>query len=128
MGNIIAFLFLIAFSFAGITSAISLLEPSVMYIVEYYKISRFRATWSVVGVIFILGLMIVCSLCTPLASYLTFGNKSLMDIVEFLSANIIMTLGGLLAVIFVGWVIPKTTLYEFTSHFLAVTLLKSGIF
>ncbi|TLD81624.1 sodium-dependent transporter [Helicobacter sp. MIT 05-5293] len=117
LGNIIAFLFLIAFSFAGITSAISLLEPSVMYIVEYYKISRFRATWSVVGVIFILGLMIVCSLCTPLASYLTFGNKSLMDIVEFLSANIIMTLGGLLAVIFVGWVIPKTTLYEFTSHF-----------
>lgn len=117
LGNIIAFLFLVAFSFAGITSAISLLEPSVMYIVEHYKISRFRATWSMVGVIFILGLMIVCSLCTPLASYLTFGNKSLMDIVEFLSANIIMTLGGLFAVIFVGWVMPETTLYDFTAYF-----------
>ena len=117
LGNIIACLFLIAFSFAGITSAISLLEPAVMYVCENAKYSRAKATWSIVGAVFVLGMVIIGSISTPLSSYLTFGAKSLMDVVEFLSANIIMTLGGLLAVIFMGWVVPKAQLQSFSAGF-----------
>lgn len=116
-GNIIAVLFLIAFSFAGITSTISLLEPAVMYVSETYKWSRAKATWSITLAIIAVGMIIVCSLCTPLKDALTIGGKSLMDLVEFLSANFIMTLGGLLAIIFVGWVVPKEKLRIYTAHF-----------
>lgn len=117
LGNIIAFLFLIAFSFAGITSTISLLEPAVMYMSETYGWSRAKATWSITLAIIALGMVIVCSICTPAADYLAVGGKSLMDIIEFLSANFIMSIGGLLAVIFIGWVVPKEKLESYTSHF-----------
>ncbi|WP_194145654.1 sodium-dependent transporter [Helicobacter jaachi] len=116
-GNIIAFLFFAAFSFAGITSTISLLEPAVMYVCETYKWSRAKATWTLTLAIVLLGIVIICSICTPAKDYLTFKSKSLMDIIDFLSANVIMTLGGLVAVIFVGWVIPKTRLKEFSASF-----------
>ena len=116
-GNVIAFLFLIAFSFAGITSAISLLEPAVMYVCETYHWSRAKATWSIAGAISALGIIIICSICTPMADYLTIGGKTLMDSIEFLSANIIMTLGGLLAVTFIGWAVPKAQLQQHTAHF-----------
>lgn len=117
LGNIIAFLFLIAFSFAGITSTISLLEPAVMYMSETYGWSRAKATWSITLAIIALGMVIICSICTPAADYLAVGGKSLMDIIEFLSANFIMSIGGLLAVIFIGWVVPKEKLESYTSHF-----------
>ncbi len=116
-GNVIAFLFLIAFSFAGITSVISLLEPAVMYVCETYHWSRAKATWSIAGAISALGIIIICSICTPMADYLTIGGKTLMDSIEFLSANIIMTLGGLLAVTFIGWAVPKAQLQQHTAHF-----------
>ena len=117
LGNIVACLFLIAFSFAGITSTISLLEPAVMYVNETYGWSRAKATWSITAAIIALGMVIICSICTPAASYLSFGGKSLMDIIEFLSANFIMSIGGLLAVIFVGWVVPKEKLQSYTASF-----------
>ena len=117
LGNIIAFLFLVAFSFAGITSTISLLEPAVMYMSETYGWSRAKATWSITLAIIALGMVIVCSICTPAADYLAVGGKSLMDIIEFLSANFIMSIGGLLAVIFIGWVVPKEKLESYTAHF-----------
>ena len=117
LGNIIAFLFLVAFSFAGITSTISLLEPAVMYMSETYGWSRAKATWSITLAIIALGMVIVCSICTPAADYLAVGGKSLMDIIEFLSANFIMSIGGLLAVIFIGWVVPKEKLKSYTAHF-----------
>lgn len=117
LGNVIAILFLIAFSFAGITSTISLLEPAVMYVCETYKWSRMKATWVITVAIVALGLVVVASLCTSLKDYLTFYGKSLMDIIEFISANVIMTLGGLLGVIFIGWVIPKEKLEQYSSHF-----------
>lgn len=117
LGNVIACLFLIAFSFAGITSAISLLEPVVMYVCETRGWNRAKATWSISAAIFALGMLIVCSICTPLSEYLTFGAKSLMDIIEFLSANVIMTLGGLLAVIFIGYIVPKEQLRDKSQTF-----------
>lgn len=117
LGNIIAVLFLVAFSFAGITSTISLLEPAVMYVSESYGWSRAKATWIITAAIIAGGFIIICSICTPLSSTLTFGGKSLMDIVDFFSANFLMSVGGLLAVIFIGWVVPKQALREYTSHF-----------
>ncbi len=127
LGNIIAFLFLVAFSFAGITSTISLLEPAVMYMSETYGWNRAKATWSITLAIIALGMVIVCSICTPAAEYLAIGGKSLMDIIEFLSANFIMSIGGLLAVIFIGWVVPKEKLESYTSHFLGILALMCGI-
>lgn len=117
LGNIIALLFLIAFSFAGITSTISLLEPAVMFLCETYGWSRTKATWGITMAIVVLGIIVICSICTPAQSFLKFGGKSLMDTIEFISANFIMTLGGLLAIIFIGWVVPKESLREYTAHF-----------
>ncbi|MGB5867385.1 MAG: sodium-dependent transporter, partial [Arcobacteraceae bacterium] len=45
IGNVMAIAFFIALAFAAITSAVSILEPTVMYLVERRKINRAKATY-----------------------------------------------------------------------------------
>lgn len=126
IGNVIAFLFLSAFSFAGITSAISLLEPTVMYMRERFAMNRIKATLCVSTAVSALGILIICSLYVPFQHifHFTFYEKSfsLMSMIEFFATNIIMTLGGFLCVIFVGYIIPKRRLYALCADFFTLKL------
>ncbi|PAF46523.1 sodium-and chloride-dependent transporter [Helicobacter sp. 12S02634-8] len=119
VGNVISVLFLCALGFAGITSTISLLEPSVMYIIDRFKIKRFSATWLVVLAIYICGLLLILSLNKDYAPSLTYFHKSLFDWVDFSSSAIVMPLGGFLSVVFVGWVIGRERVYALSAHFLS---------
>lgn len=105
-GGIIAILFFITLFIAAITSSISLLEVIVAYMKEEFNISR---KWSVT-ISFIL-ILITGSLCSlsqgVLADFKIFG-LTFFDIFDKLSANILMPLGGLLVVIFIGWRLGKS--------------------
>ncbi|MGB3751973.1 MAG: sodium-dependent transporter, partial [Arcobacteraceae bacterium] len=61
IGNLLAIAFFIALAFASITSAISILEPTVMYLVERKKISRLKATYGISILFYILGLFALLS-------------------------------------------------------------------
>ncbi|PAF41272.1 sodium-dependent transporter [Helicobacter sp. 11S02596-1] len=118
-GNVICILFLCALGFAGITSTISLLEPSVMYVIDKFKIKRFNATWLIVLGIYIVGLLLILSLDKHFQEGLSFFGQNLFSWVDFSSSAIVMPLGGFLSVIFVGWVIGKDRVYEASKHFLS---------
>lgn len=119
VGNIISVLFLVALGFAGITSTISLLEPSVKYIIDRFHLSRFVSTWIITLGIYVVGILLIFSLNVDYKSDLTFFGKSLFDWADFSSSAIVMPLGGFLSVIFVGWVVGKERVYEFSKHFLS---------
>ena len=109
-GGIIAILFFIALLVAALTSSISMVEVGVAYLVEEKNISR---TWACV-IIFILCWILgaLCSLSFgPLSNVEIFG-KSIFDFLDNLSSNVLMTLGSLLTVLFVGWRLKKTDIYE----------------
>ena len=95
-------LFFILLVFAAWTSAISLIEPAVAWMVENLGMSRLYASVLAGLATWLAGLLTVFSFniwsgFTPL-----FG-KTLFDLLDYLTANIMLPLGGLLIAVFAAW-------------------------
>ncbi len=116
-GNIISILLFIALAFAGITSAISMVEPSVSYMENYLKITRTKSLFILGGVVYGLGMLALISNIESLKSYATYFNMGFMDILDKLTATFLMPIGGILICVFVGFFIDKQKLHSlFTKH------------
>mgnify|MGYP003407763401 CR=1 FL=1 len=109
-GGFIAILFFTALLVAALTSSISMLEVAVAFLVEEKKFSRITAC--VVLFLFCWVIGAVCSLSFGPLSDVQIGGRNLFDFFDNLSSNILMTLGSLFTVLFVGWRLKKTDVYE----------------
>ena len=110
---VVAILFFVTIVCAAFTSAISMYEVGVAYLVEQKGFSRHKAT-----VLIFLGCWILGALCSlsfgPLSNVKIFG-QTIFGFCDMLTSNFLMTFGGLLFVIFVGWKMDKSAVRdEFT--------------
>lgn len=106
-GSVIALVFFLAMAVAGLTSAISLVEPSVMYLEDRLGWMRKKAViWSSLFY-FVIGVLVVFSISDGYKGAFTFGEKSLFDVLEFSVDSFLMPLGGILIAIFVGYVLKR---------------------
>ena len=113
-GGFVAILFFLALLVAALTSSISMLEVAVAYLVEEKGFSRIWACVVLFVVCWVVGA--VCSLSFGPLSDVKIGGGNIFDFFDNLSSNILMTLGSLLTVLFVGWRLKKTDVYdEFTN-------------
>lgn len=113
-GGVVAILFFIALLVAALTSSISMLEVAVAYLVEEKGLSRIAACICLFIVCWVVGA--VCSLSFGPLSNFKIAGGNLFDFFDNLSSNILMTLGSLFTVLFVGWRLKKTDIYdEFTN-------------
>ena len=104
-GAFFGMLFFILLVFAALSSSISLIEPAVAWLVENKGISRRRAcVWSGF-VTWLLGLGTVFSF-NLWADFTLFGN-TFFDVLDYLTANIMLPLGGLLLAVFAGWIMKQ---------------------
>ena len=108
LGIFLALVFFIALAFAGLTSAVSLLEPMVQYIIDRFKLSRTKATLIAGSSFYIIGIFALLANSSEYGKYLTFGSRNLFDWLDFFTASILLPLGGLLMSIFVGYIMPRT--------------------
>ena len=113
-GGAVAILFFVALLVAAVTSSISMVEVGVAYLVEERKVAR---PWACV-IVFI-ACWVVGTLCSlsfgPLSEFHICG-RTIFNFFDNLSSNVLMTLGSLLTVLFVGWRLKKTDIYdEFTN-------------
>jgi NSS family neurotransmitter:Na+ symporter len=109
-GLVFGSLFFILLFFAAITSVIGVVEPMIAYWEERSGLPRRLAAFLVCLSIFILGLGTVFSFnlwseWRPLASLDRFADFGYFEILEYLTANIMMPLSGLLLAVFVGWLV-----------------------
>ena len=109
-----AILFFVTILFAAMTSSVSLLEVGVAYLIEEKKMHRRKACGVIFGATWAVG--VLCSLSFgPLSGLHLFG-RGIFDFLDMFSSNFLLTVGGLLAVLFVGWKMPKTAVHdEFTN-------------
>jgi NSS family neurotransmitter:Na+ symporter len=124
MGNIMAIAFFIALAFASITSAVSVLEPTVMYLVERRGISRVKATYGISAIFYILGLLALLSNTNEYSSVLTFGSKNLFDWFDFITAAVLMPIGGIFIAIFVGYIMDKQKVRNALLPYMGETFFK----
>ncbi|MBT8447788.1 MAG: sodium-dependent transporter [Gammaproteobacteria bacterium] len=104
-GGLFAVLFFAALLAAALTSSIALLEPVVAWVEEHRGITRPRAAALLGGGVWALGILSVLSFNTladfhPLAAL---TDRNLFDLMDYLTANIMMPVGGMLIAVFVGW-------------------------
>ena len=106
IGQLLALVFFVSLAFAGLTSAISILEPAVAHLTQRRGWSRAKATWLPLLIAYLLGLL---TLLSNLAGFewLSFGGKNLFDWADFMTAAIILPIGGLLLAIFMGYVVDR---------------------
>jgi Na+-dependent transporters of the SNF family len=104
-GSIIAVLFFFILFIAAVTSSISLLEVAVSYLKEEFKLKRITASIISLSIVTVFG--VLCSLSQGVLSDILIFGKNIFDFFDSLSANILIPLGGLFAVIFVGWRMSK---------------------
>jgi len=101
LSTVVAVLFFLTVLVAALTSAISMFEVGVTYLVEEKGLTRSWATVAVFVGTWILGTL--CSLSFgPLHDVHLFGN-TIFDFCDKLTSNFLMTFGGLLFTVFVGW-------------------------
>lgn len=116
-GTLFGTLFFILLVFAAWSSSISLLEPLVEWLEEHRGVNRKIAAIGGGVSIWLLGLVSVFSFniwseIKPLSMFKMFESKTMFDLLDYLTANIMLPLGGLLAALFVGWVLSSKSARE----------------
>lgn len=101
LSALVSILFFLTILVAAVSSAISMLEVGVAYLVEEKHFTRGKA----VAVLFV-GCWLLGALCSlsfgPLAGVKIFG-ETLFSFCDKLTSNFLMAFGGLLFTIFAGW-------------------------
>jgi NSS family neurotransmitter:Na+ symporter len=100
-------IFFVLLAFAAWTSAIGLMEPAVAWIVERYSKSRAQATVMTGLTIWFIGMGSVLSF--NVLADVKFLAGTIFDNIDYLTSNIMLPLGGLLIVIFAGWVMCRNS-------------------
>ncbi len=116
-GQIVAVAFFLALLFAGITSAVSLMEPSLKYLMEKFNYSRIKSTILTALFLYIVGIVALLSMSEDYGTLLTFFGKNLFDWLDYLTSSIALPISGFVTCIFLGYFVDKNILKtKFIAH------------
>ena len=110
LGNVWSCVFFILLALAALTSTISMHEVATAYMEEEHKMSRKKGAWIVTGICIVLG--ILSSLSMGLLSGYTIGGLNFFNLLDFVTAKILLPAGGMLICIFIGRFVKRKDLLE----------------
>lgn len=114
-GYVFSIMFFLLLAIAALTSTISLLEAVVAYGKEELNMSRKKATIIATVLVAIFGSLASLSQ-GPLSGW-TIAGKNLLDFLDYISANYLMTIAAFIVSIFVGWKMGKKSVsYQLTNN------------
>ena len=123
IGGVVGILFFAMVLFAAITSAISIMEAVVSSFMDKFGMSRKRSV-AIVFVVAVIAATIVCMGYNLLYFEATLPNGStaqILDIMDYLSNNILMPLVAIGTSILIGWIVsPKTVIDEVEKNGMAM--------
>ncbi|GGY29069.1 sodium-dependent transporter [Paludibacterium paludis] len=100
-GQLFAVAFFALLLLAALMSAVSLLEQLVVLPIDEWKLPRKPVTVGVTLLIFLMGIPASLSF-GPWASY-TFHGKTVFQLMDYASSNVLLPLGGIGTALFAGW-------------------------
>ena len=114
LGNILGPAFFALLSIAALSSAISLLEPSVAYFEEEKIASRFSSALILGLSAWFIGIGSVLSF-NDWSELEFIGGLNFLDSIDYLANQFLMPIGGMMVAIFAGWFFnPDLALEEFS--------------
>ncbi len=104
-GQVFGFLFFVLVALAAWTSAISLMEPGVAWMVERFGLKRGPVCIMLGMVVWLLGIAALSSF--NFGSDIALFGMNIFDFLDFITANVFLPLGGLFVAVFTGWILNK---------------------
>ncbi len=116
-GTLAAFGFFVLLFVAALASAISMLELVVVLLMRRFGLRRVSASAIAAGTCFLVGIPTVLSFNLwagwhPLRGVAGFDSATVFDLLDYLTSNILLPIGGLAIALFAGWAIPDRMLIE----------------
>jgi NSS family neurotransmitter:Na+ symporter len=102
LGDVFGALFFLLVAVAALGSAVALLEPAVSTLIQRPGIGRPYAVVVVLGAVWVLGLAVIRSLAS-VESPAWYGNRNLLEFLDWLTAGLLLPLVSLLTALFAGW-------------------------
>ena len=107
-GSIIASLFFLLLFFAAFTSAISLIEPAVVWLMERFHLKRWLSVVTIGTACWIFSIGTILSFNGW--KHLKIFGMTFYEFIDTLTSSITLPLGGMLTAIFIGWFVKKSVL------------------
>lgn len=116
-GAIFGALFFLLLAAAAFTSMIALVEPIIAYAEDRWRMRRGVACLVFGSLAWLLGLASLFSFNLwsdfyPLAAVNRFSEATIFDLLDYLTANLLLPLGGIFIAVFLGWRVKPTVLAE----------------
>lgn len=116
-GTAMAISFFILLSIAALASAMSLLEMSVAFARSSLGWTRLKGVTIAATTIWLAGFFSVFSFNLwqewfPLSAYAIFASATFFDLLDYLTSNILLPIGGLGLALFAGWALPARFLTD----------------
>jgi NSS family neurotransmitter:Na+ symporter len=114
-GTVFGVVFFILLAFAAVTSLIAIIEPIVRFAEGKWNMQRRNGVLVFGTLAWAIGLLTVFSFNVwsdvhLLGQFKAFEGKTVFDLIDYATANLMMPLGGILMALFVGWRIKPSTL------------------
>ncbi len=113
-GYFFALAFFVLLSIAAVTSSISIMEVVVAFLVEEFQLKRRQATFITLVAAAFVG--VFCTLSWGALEGVTIGGMNIFDSLDYAASSILLPLGGLLIVLFVGWYMTNTQVEQELSN------------
>lgn len=115
VGYVMSLLFYALLALAALTSTISMHEIGTSLLYEELHITRKSGAWIQTGVCAVIG--VLCTLSCGAVDWLSFAGKSFLDWCDYVTGQVLMPVGAMLACLFIGWFAPRKVVHdEFTNH------------
>tara|TARA_A100001388_G_scaffold22860_1_gene14954 strand:+ start:2353 stop:3690 length:1338 start_codon:yes stop_codon:yes gene_type:complete len=111
LGNLFSIIFFTLISIAALSSSISLLEPFTAWMEEKLKIHRRTIVICLGFIVWFLGMGSIFSF--NIWSDLNFLGLNFLELMDYLTNNIMLPVGGFFISIFVGWVLPNSLVQNY---------------
>ncbi|WNO08241.1 sodium-dependent transporter [Teredinibacter sp. KSP-S5-2] len=110
-GHIFGTVFFVLVVIAAWSSAVSLIEPGVAWLVETGKFNRLTANVILGGVSWLIGVAAALSF-NLLSEFKWLLGMTPFDFLDFMTSRVLLPLGGMLISLFVAWYIKKEVIEE----------------
>ena len=108
-------MFYVLLALAALTSTISMHEVVTAFLNEQFGLSRSKAAFIVTSFCTVLG--VASSLSLGIWSEYTLFGLGCFDFLDFLTAKIMLPLGGLLVAVFVAWYLKRSVSYDEVTNY-----------
>lgn len=108
-------MFYVLLALAALTSTISMHEVVTAFLNEQFGLSRSKAAVIVTSFCMVLG--VASSLSLGIWSEYTLFGLGCFDFLDFLTAKIMLPLGGLLVAVFVAWYLKRSVSYDEVTNY-----------